>query len=210
MDCLSWPFAMNRRFTQFAIVLLGSLSLLVSVSAIAEAKPKPKPRSAAKPSLVKPTLAKPIARESSFVDHPICYAMLPGNISITNLEKLCGLDKKAGNLIDLTIDQDGDGVPDQLLVAMRSFNARMSSAKTPQEYEAALYSLEDRLPYSPSVKQLQGQQRDLQRRLASATGEAQSRELYRQLDEVQQQIYKDPSYSKIQEAMSKVYGKLNR
>jgi hypothetical protein len=191
---------MNRRLTQSAIVILSSLTVLAGLSPIAAAKAKPKPQPLRKPSVTAP----------SFTDHPICYAQLPGNLSITNLNKLCGVDKKTGDLIDLSIDRDGDGVPDQLLVAMQSFNQRMSSAKTPQEYEAALYSLEDRLPYSDNVKRLQVQQRDLQKRLASSSGESQSMELYRQLDTVQQQIYKDPSYNKIQEAMSKVYGKLNR
>jgi hypothetical protein len=162
------------------------------------------PAQAAKRAKMRP---RPAAIANVVADKPLCYAEMTGK-GMVNLEKLCGVGLKK-SVVDLSVDADGDGVPDQLLAVMKTFNQAMSSAKTPQEYEVALQRLENQLPYSDNVKRLQAQQRELQKQLGTGGNDAQNQALYKRLDNVQQQIFQDPSYTKVQEAMSKVYSKLN-
>jgi hypothetical protein len=187
----------------FGLVLVSMATLTMATSA--EARQFLKPTIAKKQ---RPPVTVVIPRPSfSNVDKPFCYAQMSGK-GMLNLDKLCGVDRKS-DVIDLSIDADGDGVSDQLLVVMRKFNKAMSDAKTQPQYEAALLALESRMPYSDNVKRLQSQQRDIQKQLAGNQDEAKGQALYRQLSTVQEQIYKDSSYTKVQEAMSKTYSKLN-
>jgi hypothetical protein len=186
----------------FATFLLLSAAILTIGPAGAIAAKPPKVTKPTRPAATRPT-TRPTA---AYSDNPICYAEITGKGRI-NLDKLCGVDRKS-NLIDLNIDADGDGVPDQLLAVMKTFNKAMGSAKTPQEYEAALQNMESRLPYSDRVRQLQAQQKNLQKQIGTVSNETQGQAIYRQLDSLQQEIFKDPSYTKVQEAMSKVYSKL--
>jgi hypothetical protein len=188
-------FSTRQLQTGFAITAaLLTLATIGSDSALAAKRAKP----------TRPT-RPPVA---SYLDKPICYAEMTGK-GFINLDKLCGVDNKKRSVIDLSVDTDGDGVPDQLLAVMKTFNKAMGTAKTPQEYEAALQAMESRLPYSDRVKQLQAKQRELQKQLGNVQNDVQGQALYRQLDGIQQQIYKDPTYTKVQAAMSKVYSKLN-
>jgi hypothetical protein len=154
---------------------------------------------------VRPIAARPPAQR----DNPICYAELSGQPSRLNLDRLCGVGLKS-NTIDLSIDTNGDGIPDQLLAEMKKFRATIAKANSSEVYETAFRQLESRLPYSNQVKQLQAQQRQLQKQLENSKGGAASEQTYRQLSALQEQIYKDPSYTKVQEAMSKVYRKIDR
>lgn len=165
-----------------SIKLLGGLSLLTTAILIA-----------------------PIAQA---VDQPICFVQLPGQ-SMRNLSGLCGVNDRPTAGIDLSIDADGDGISDQLLAEMQKFRSVMSQAKSAEEYSAALRNFESRLPYSNNVKRLQTQQQNLRDQLRQSPGGSQNSDLYRQLDQIQQQIFKDPSYTKVQQEMSKVYRKLN-
>ncbi|MBE9029906.1 hypothetical protein IQ266_09220 [filamentous cyanobacterium LEGE 11480] len=137
---------------------------------------------------------------------PICYVQFSGQ-SMRSLDRLCGVGKKS-NMIDLTIDRNGDGVPDQLLAAIRTHRAAMRSARSSEDYQMAQQKLDAKLPYSNQVKQLQAQQRQLQKQLKGAT-RSQRRQIYRQMDPIQRKIYQDPSYKKIQREISKAYRAMN-
>jgi hypothetical protein len=193
-----------------SLVLVSTATLTIATSAEARRSPKSRIPQKQPPVVTNTTTSTmPTIPRPSFsnTDKPFCYAQMTGK-GMLNLDKLCGVDRKS-DVIDLSIDADGDGVSDQLLVVMRTFNKAMSNAKTQPEYEAALQGLESRMPYSDNVKRLQAQQRDLQKQLVNIKDETKGQALYRQLSTVQEQIYKDSSYTKVQEAMSKTYSKLN-
>jgi hypothetical protein len=136
---------------------------------------------------------------------PLCYIQI-GSQSMRSLDKLCGVGKKS-NVIDLTIDLDRDGVPDQLLAEMKGYQAKMRSARTPAEYDAYTQQMEARMPYSDNVRQLQAQQRSLQQQMTKNGGNYDSN-LMTKYGQIQEQMMKDSSYTRVQEAMGKVYGKL--
>jgi hypothetical protein len=136
---------------------------------------------------------------------PLCYIQI-GSQSMQSLDKLCGVGKKS-DVIDLTIDLDRDGVPDQLLAEMKGFQAKMRSAKTPAEYDAYTQQLEAKMPYSDNVRRLQAQQRSLQQQMAANGGNYDAK-LMGRYGEIQEQMMKDTSYRQVQEAMGKVYGKM--
>jgi hypothetical protein len=158
------------------------------------------PRAQRGPNVVAP-------RTTSFAGEPtpLCYIQI-GNQSMQSLDRLCGVGKKS-NVIDLTIDLDRDGVPDQLLAEMKGFQAKMRSAKTPAEYDAYTQQLEARMPYSDNVRRLQSQQRELQQKMAANGGNYDAK-LMGRYGEIQEQMMKDTSYRQVQEAMGKVYGKM--
>jgi 16S rRNA C967 or C1407 C5-methylase (RsmB/RsmF family) len=149
-----------------------------------------------------------LSKSTSEINVPLCYVQLRGQ-GLINLEQLCGIrSQQQQQVIDLNQDTNRDGVPDELLAIMRQFDQAMKTARSSQEYEAALQRLEKQLPYSDSVKRLQAQQRSVQQQLANVKTDSQAQTLYRQLDNIMQQMYKDSSYIKVQEAMGKVYSKL--
>ncbi len=172
--------------------LFSALSILTMAVAIA-----PVANAAAK------LPARPLIAMS---DRSICYGSLGGKT--LNLDRLCGVGVNKSNTIDLSIDANKDGVSDQLLAEMQKFRKVIATATRSEDYQAAYQRLEDRMPYSNNVKQLQAQQRQLQKRLESGNGN--NEQGYRQLGALQEKMYKDPSYRKVQEAMSKVYRKLDR
>jgi hypothetical protein len=135
---------------------------------------------------------------------PLCYVQFSSQ-AMRSLDKLCGVGKKS-NLIDLTVDADRDGVPDELLAEMRTFQKKMQAAKTSAEYELISKQLEDRMPYSDNVRNIQAQQRQLQAKMASGNGS--NPNFMTQFGTLQEQLMKDPSYGRVQEAMGKVYSKL--
>ncbi len=171
--------------------LLGALSVLTMIMAIA-----PLAQAAAKPA------ARPLIASK---DRAFCFGNLGGKQ--LNLDRLCGVGVNKSNTIDLSIDANKDGVSDQLLVEMQKFRKVIASASGPEQYQAAFQKLEERMPYSQNVKQLQAQQRQLQKQLEGSGYNEQS---YRQLSALQEKMFKDPSYTKVQAAMSKVYQKLDR
>jgi hypothetical protein len=152
-----------------------------------------------------PNVATPQTPSFAGEPTPLCYIQI-GNQSMRSLDKLCGVGKKS-DLIDLTIDLDRDGVPDQLLAAMKGFQAKMRTAKTPAEYDAYTQQLEAKMPYSDNVRRLQSQQRELQQKMAAANGNYDPK-LMNRYGEIQEQMMKDSSYRQVQEAMGKVYGKM--
>jgi hypothetical protein len=176
---------------------LTGLLFALSFSTVAQAAKSPTPA---------PTI-QPAPTRVSMRDKPFCYGVMPGKGSMLNLDRLCGVGKTTSNVIDLSVDNDRDGVPDQLLAEMKKFRAAIAKAQAPEEYQRATEQLEDRMPYSASVKQLQAQQRQLQREVQKNPNPSEA--TYRKLSELQEKIYRDPSYQKVQEAMSKVYSKLN-
>jgi hypothetical protein len=182
------------------IAVVSGLLLTIGFSSVAQAAKVP---TAPKIKPIKSTLTVVSMR-----DMPICYGVMPGKGSMLNLDRLCGVGKtNNGGVIDLSVDVNRDGVPDQLLAEMKKFRDAVAKAQAPEEYRLANERLEDRMPYSASVKQLQAQQRQLQREAQDNPNPSEA--TYRKLSELQEKIYRDPSYQKVQEAMSKVYSKLN-
>ncbi|OUC12477.1 MAG: hypothetical protein B0A82_22265 [Alkalinema sp. CACIAM 70d] len=153
------------------------------------------------------TARKP--RPSAAVDRPFCYIEIPGQ-GIRSLDRECKVETGSVKPIDLSIDRNRDGVPDELLAEMRKFDQTLRSVKSPEEFESAMQKLESRLPYSSQVRQLQAQQRQLQQYLGTVRSETQMQLVYRQLESIQQRIYQDPSYTRVQQAMNKVYSVLNK
>jgi hypothetical protein len=87
------------------------------------------------------------ATSSAAANKPFCYMEKGGTQH--NLDALCGIKtaNRSGKPIDLTIDQDHDGIPDQLLSAVQDNKSRLLRARSPQEYAAIEQDLESRLPY---------------------------------------------------------------
>ncbi|MBE9029905.1 hypothetical protein IQ266_09215 [filamentous cyanobacterium LEGE 11480] len=158
-------------------------------------------------AMAQPTIAT--ARSSNQIasrNTPVCYVQFSGQ-SMRSLDRLCGVGKQS-NLIDLTIDRNGDGVPDQLVAAIRSYRAAIRSARSSEDYQMARQKLDAQLPYSNNVKQLQAQQRQLQKQLKGAT-RTQRRQIYRQMRPLRTKMYRDASYTKIQREIAKAYRVLN-
>jgi hypothetical protein len=148
---------------------------------------------------------------SAQANQPICYARLAKSDNVTNLNKLCGATQRnGGNVIDLSIDADRDGVSDQLLALTQRYNQEERAGKSYQEREAAVRRLTDRLPYSNSVRKLMTQLRPFRDQLLSGLDRNQdpSAELVRQYNLIEQRIFKDPNYIKIQAEQDKVSRKL--
>jgi hypothetical protein len=150
-------------------------------------------------------------RASAQANQPICYARLAKSGNVTNLNKLCGATQRnSGNVIDLSIDADRDGVSDQLLALTQLYTQEERAGKSYQDREAAFRRLTDRLPYSNSVRKLMTQLRPFRDQLLSGLDRSQdpSAELVRQYNLIEQRIFKDPNYIKIQAEQDKVSRKL--
>jgi hypothetical protein len=148
---------------------------------------------------------------SAQANQPICYARLAKSGNVTNLNKLCGATQRnSGNVIDLSIDADRDGVSDQLLALTQLYTQEERAGKSSQDREAAFRRLTDRLPYSNSVRKLMTQLRPFRDQLLSGLDRSQdpSAELVRQYNAIEQRIFKDPNYIKIQAEQDKVSRKL--
>jgi hypothetical protein len=154
------------------------------------------------------TTIRPIAEPTST---PTCYVQLSGQ-SIQNLDQLCGVnrrdtDRSTRNTIDLSIDENGDGVSDQLVAQIHQFGSAMAKARTPQALNELQRQFEQRLPYSDQFRQLQTEQRSLQQQWQNTSSESQRQTIARQIQIVRQQITKDPSYQAVRHATSQVYRK---
>jgi hypothetical protein len=151
----------------------------------------------------------PIARATaSIANKPFCYMEKGGKQH--SLDALCGI-KPAGKPIDLTIDQNHDGIPDQLLSAVRENKRQLLKARSPKEYTAIEQDLENRLPYSDRVRQMLAQARDLEKQadnLGSGTTYEQYHELRQLSRKIQGQVENDPNYKTVQTAMGKVLKRL--
>ncbi len=144
-------------------------------------------------------------------NQPICYARLAKSGNVTNLNKLCGATQRnSRNVIDLSIDVDRDGISDQLLAATQLYIQEEIAGKSYQEREAAFRRLTDRLPYSNNVRNLMTQLRPFRDQLLSGLDRNQdpSAELLRQYNAIEQRIFKDPNYIKIQAEQDKASRKL--
>jgi hypothetical protein len=149
-----------------------------------------------------------IATSSAHANRPFCYMEKGGKQH--SLDTLCGI-KPPGKPIDLTIDQNHDGVPDQLLIAVRENQRQLRNARSPKEYAAIEQDLENRLPYSEPTRQMLAQSRDFKKQADSAMSNG-TYEQYHQLMElsrkIQQQAENDPKYKAVQVAMGKVLKRL--
>ncbi|MBD2326829.1 hypothetical protein [Alkalinema sp. FACHB-956] len=152
---------------------------------------------------------KPPTRPPVSVDRPFCYIEIPGQ-GIRSLDRECKVETGSLKLIDLSIDRNQDGVSDELLAEMRKFDQDMRNVKSPEDFERTMQRFESRLPYSSQVRQLQAQQRQLQQYLGTVRSETQMQLVYRQLESIQQRIYQDPSYTRVQQAMNKVYSVIHK
>ncbi len=59
--------------------------------------------------------------------------------------------------IDLRIDRDRDGIPDELLSALQDYRAQLRNNRGRENYETLERNFEQRLPYSDRVRQIKGQ-----------------------------------------------------
>jgi hypothetical protein len=139
---------------------------------------------------------------------PTCYVQFPGQ-SAQNLDRLCGITtqrnrQKNLGTIDLSIDANGDGVPDQLLAHMQRLRAAMTQAKNAQERATLRRQFESQLPYSDQVRQLQAQRRTLQEQRRQATNPSQQQEISRQIRTNRQQMRQDPTYQTVRQQMRRI------
>jgi hypothetical protein len=174
-----------------------------------------------------PKMAQRVATQ----DQPLCFVQLPGKTK--KLDKLCGLDSKINNMIDIDIDRNRDGISDQLLAATQQHLDIRGAAQ--KQFEAqlqrdpnfdmeagieALNALTDKLgrefnarkPYSSRVKQLFAAENRIVVQL-SQLQPSQTQE-YKALEAKKIQIYqtysRDPNYIKIEQAQTKVLRVIDR
>jgi hypothetical protein len=144
---------------------------------------------------------------------PFCYMEKGGTQH--NLDALCGIKtaNRSGKPIDLTIDQNHDGIPDQLLSAVQDNKNRLLRARSPQEYAAIEQDLESRLPYTDRVHQMLAQARTFEKQATNAMSNG-TYEQYHQLmtlsRKIQSQVENDPNYKTVQVAMGKVLKRLGQ
>jgi hypothetical protein len=148
---------------------------------------------------------------ASIANKPFCYMEKGGKQH--SLDALCGI-KPAGKPIDLTIDRNNDGIPDQLLSAVRDNKRQLLKARSPKEYTAIEQDLENRLPYTDRVHQMLAQARVFEKQADSAMIGRGTYEQYHQLmtlsRKIQGQVENDPNYKTVQVAMGKVLKRLGQ
>lgn len=171
---------------RFSSRLLGTLSILTMVVAAQSAA----------------TARTIVARNT-----PICYVQLRGQ-AMKNLNEMCGVGRKS-TIVDLAVDANRDGVPDQLLALLRTHRESLQTARSSADYRTAQQALNARLPYSSQVRQLQAQQYRIQEQIQSAP-RSQHPQLYRQLSDINRRMYRDPSYTQVQKALNETYRELYR
>jgi hypothetical protein len=147
------------------------------------------------------------ATQSTNVSKPICYVQIGGKL--INLDTLCGVQPPIKE-IDITSDRDRDGVPENLVSAMKTHQSQLAQAQSVAEYEAVTRRFESRLPYSDRVRQLQAQARSLKQKAEQSDTWDKTRELRALAEKVESQIASDSSYQAVQVAMGKVSQYLNR
>jgi uncharacterized protein YycO len=98
---------------------------------------------------------------------------------------------------DFSIDEDGDGVPDQLAEALDEIAYLASLAPNDNaaeaQYRAALKRFAKRLPYPPNIRGKQQQLWALHERLMKAKDADKAKEIMADMDALRAEIYSDPN-----------------
>jgi hypothetical protein len=140
-------------------------------------------------------------------DDNVCHITLKGKS--TSLNTLCGV-KPPVKPIDLRIDRDRDGIPDELLIAMQDYRAQMRNNNGREDYEALERRFEQRLPYSDRVRQIKGQIQGLYQQYVGSKDSNYQNALIAMRDQLQKEMDSDPSYKVVQSNIQKINRHLNR
>src|SRR5262245_3688643 len=101
---------------------------------------------------------------------------------------------------DLSIDQDKDGIPDQLALAVKT----IGEAKTQDEQDAAIRDFASRLPYSDQTRAVQDKADQLQQQLDATEDPKQAEQLTDQIQAIGEEMKQDPGYAKTIEALNTI------
>jgi uncharacterized protein YycO len=108
---------------------------------------------------------------------------------------------ESGTLMDLSIDDNQDNIPDQLAAAVD----QIGTLQTEEEQKAAIEDLVRSLPYSEETRALQDQAGQLQQQLAATTDDAEAEQLTQQIAALGEEMKQDPAYAKTVEALDALF-----
>jgi hypothetical protein len=140
-------------------------------------------------------------------DDNVCHITLKGKS--TSLNTLCGV-KPPVKPIDLRIDRDRDGIPDELLIAMQDYRAQIRDNNRREDYETLERRFEQRLPYSDRVRQIKGQIQGLYQQYIGSKDSNYQNALIAMRDQLQKEMNGDPTYKVIQSNIQKTNRHLNK
>jgi hypothetical protein len=101
---------------------------------------------------------------------------------------------------DLSIDQDKDGIPDQLAQAVNAIGA----AQTEEAQQAAIDDFIKRLPYSDETRDKQTEVEQLEQQLQATEDSRQAEQLTDQIRALGEEMKQDPAYAKTIEALDTI------
>jgi hypothetical protein len=134
-------------------------------------------------------------------DDNVCHITLKGKS--TSLNTLCGV-KPPVKPIDLRIDRDRDGIPDELLIAMQDYRAQIRDNNRREDYETLERRFEQQLPYSDRVRQIKGQIQGLYQQYVGSKDRNYQNALIAMRDQLQKEMDGDPTYKVVQSNIRKV------
>jgi hypothetical protein len=140
-------------------------------------------------------------------DDNVCHITLKGKS--TSLNTLCGV-KPPVKPIDLRIDRDRDGIPDQLLIAVRDYRAQIRNSHGRESYETLERNFEQQLPYSDRVRQIKEQIQGLYQQYVGSKDSNYQNALIVMRDQLQKEMDSDPSYKVVQSNLQKINRHLSR
>jgi hypothetical protein len=140
-------------------------------------------------------------------DDNVCHITLKGKS--TSLNTLCGV-KPPVKPIDLRIDRDRDGIPDELLSVMRDYRAQLRSNNGRESYETLERRFEERLPYSDRVRQIKAQIQGLYQQYVGSKDTNYQNALIVMRNQLQSEMHGDPTYKVVQSNIQKVNRHLGR
>lgn len=148
-----------------------------------------------------------LAKVHDPADDNVCHITLKGKS--TSLNTLCGV-KPPVKPIDLKIDRDRDGIPDQLLSAVQNYRAQLRNNNGRESYENLERNFEQQLPYSDRVRQIKGQIQGLYQQYVGSKDSNYQSALIMMRDQLQREMDGDPTYKVVQSNIQKVNRHINR
>jgi hypothetical protein len=158
-------------------------------------------------SLTAILLSPSLAKAYDPADDNICHITLKGKS--TSLNTLCGV-KPPVKTVDLSIDRDRDGIPDQLLSAVQDYRAQLRNNNRREDYETLERRFEQQLPYSDRVRQIKGQIQGLYQQYVGSKDRNYQNALIAMRDQLQKEMDSDPSYKVVQSNIRKIDRHLSR
>jgi hypothetical protein len=140
-------------------------------------------------------------------DDNVCHITLKGKS--TSLNTLCGV-KPPVKTVDLSVDRDRDGIPDELLIAVQDYRAQLRNNNRRENYETLERRFEQRLPYSDRVRQIKGQIEGLYQQYVGSKDRNYQSALIAMRDQLQREMDGDPTYKVVQSNIRKVNRHLSR